>query len=125
MEQKTKDNLIYLSVAGAVGGALTFYIFYADRTLGRIPDISGPILWSVLSTPVIVALLVAQFWVHRRRLWLWVLSFVAGSVNVVAMFVAHRFGWNPPVIVWSATTGFWVMVVFFVAGKFANEDRSG
>lgn len=35
MKQKTKDNLIYLGVAGITVAALTSYIFYTDKTMGK------------------------------------------------------------------------------------------
>jgi hypothetical protein len=41
MKQKTKDNLIYLGVAGTIAAALTFYLFYTDKTMGRTPEIPG------------------------------------------------------------------------------------
>ena len=124
MKQKTKDNLIYLGVAGAIVAALILYIFYTDRTLGKIPDISGPILWGLLSTPVIIALILERFWEHRRRRSLWLVLMAAASINVSAMFVAYRLRWNPPVIVWSATTGAWMVAVFVAAQKFVARDRS-
>jgi O-antigen/teichoic acid export membrane protein len=125
MKQKAKDNLIYLGVAGTVAAALIFYVFYTDRTLGRIPDISGPILWGLLSTPVIVALVLERFWEYRRRRSLWVISIVAAIINMLAMFVAHYFRWNPPLIVWSAMTVLWVTVVLIMVGKFVAHNRSG
>lgn len=124
MKQKTKDNLIYLGVAGAIVAALILYIFYTDRTLGKIPDISGPILWGLLSTPVIIALILERFWEHRRRRTLWLVLMAAASINVSAMFVAYRLRWNPPVIVWSTMTGAWMVAVFIVAQKFVARDRS-
>jgi Na+/melibiose symporter-like transporter len=123
MKQKTKDNLIYLGVAGAVAVALIFYVFYTDRTLGRIPDISGPILWGFLSTPVLVALVLERFWEYCRRRSLWIITVVAASTNMSLMFMAHCFRWDPPVIVCSAMTVVWVTVALVVAGKFVA--RSG
>lgn len=82
MKQKTKDNLIYLGVAGTIVAALSYYIFYTDKTMGRIPKIPGPILWGVLSTPGIIALILERFWEHRRRLSLWVISGVVALINV-------------------------------------------
>ncbi len=47
MKPTTKDNLIYLGVAGIIVAALVFYIFYTDRRMGKIPEIPGPILWGI------------------------------------------------------------------------------
>ena len=126
MKQKTRDNFIYLGVAGAVAAALIFYVFYTDRTLGRIPDISGPILWGLLSTPVIVALVLERFWAYRRRRSFWLIPIVTGGTNMSATFIAHYFQWNPPVIVWSTMTGLWIIAVFIVAQKVVTrypDDR--
>jgi len=117
MKQKTKDNLIYLGVAGTIVAALSCYIFYTDKTMGRIPKIPGPILWGVLSTPGIVALILERFWEHRRRLSLWVILGVVALINVSVMFIAYSSRWNPPVLVWSAATVLCLMAAFFVAGK--------
>ena len=125
MKQKTRDNLIYLGVAGVIVAAFTLYGIYAVKTTGSVPDIPGPILWGILSTPGIVALILERFWEHRRRRALWVISIVAASINVSAIFTAYFLRWNPPVIVWSTMTGLWVVVVFVVAEKFVARDRSG
>jgi peptidoglycan/LPS O-acetylase OafA/YrhL len=125
MKRKTKNNLIYLGVAGVIVTALAFYIFYTDRTMGRIPDIPGPILWGILSTPGIMALVLERFWEHRRRRSLWVILIIAALLNVSAMVVAYSFEWNPPVIVWSVMTVLWVIVVFTVAEKFVVPKNSG
>ena len=89
MEQKTKDNFIYLVVAGAVVAALVLYIFYTDRTMGRIPQIPGALLWGILSTLGVTALILERFWKHRRRLLLWVILIAVASINVLAMFAAY------------------------------------
>ena len=130
MKQQTKDNLIYLGIAGTIAAALTFYIFYTDRTMGRIPQIPGPLLWGILSTPGILGLILERFWADRRRRALWVILIVAASINVSAMFAAYFWHWNPPVIVWSTMTGLWVVVVFVVVEKFlawegGNRKSSG
>lgn len=125
MKQKTKDNLIYLGIAGAIAAALTFYVFYADRTLGRIPDISGPMLWGLLSSPIIAALVLERFWKYRHRLWFWLISCAAVSINLSITFIAHYFRWNPPVIVWSAITVLWVTFVLIAAGRFVTHNHGG
>lgn len=124
MEQKTKDNLIYLGVAGTIAAALAFYVFYTDRTMGRIPKIPGSLLWGILSTPGIVALILERFWKHRRRPALWVIVIVAASINILAMVAAYSWQWNPPVILWSTMTAIWVVVVFVVSEKFLSWERS-
>ncbi len=124
MEQKTKDNLLYLGVAGAIAAALAFYVFYTERTMGRTPNIPGPLLWGILSTPGIVALILERFWKYRRRRALWVVLIAVASINVSVLFAAYSWQWNPPVIVWSTMTGLWVIVVFVVTDKFLAWDRS-
>jgi hypothetical protein len=124
MRQTTKDNLIYVGVGLIVAAGLTIYIFYTERTTGRIQEIRGPILWGILSTPGIVALIFERFWQFRRRLLLWVISIIAAPINVLAMFVAYSFPWNPPAIVWSGMTVLWVIIVFIVAQKFLTRDRN-
>jgi hypothetical protein len=124
MKQKTRDNLIYLGVAIAIVAAFTGYGIYAMKTTGEVPNIPGPILWGILSTPGIVALILERFWQYRHRPWVWVISIVAASVNLSAMFVAYSLEWNPPVIVWSGMTVLWVTVVFIVAQKLAARSRS-
>ena len=123
MKQTTRDNVIYLGVAGIIVAALAFYIFYTDKAMGRIPEIPGPILWGMISTPGIVALILEQFWVYRRQRWPWVISFVAASVNVSVMTVAYWRRWNPPVIVWSTITVLWVTFLLVVGNKFAVRSR--
>ena len=117
MKQTTKDNFIYLGVGLTIAAGFIFYAFYTERTTGRIQQIPGPILWGMLSTPLIVALIFERFWEHRRRRSLWVISIVAVLVNVSEMCIAYSFRWNPPVIVWSVVTVLWVTVVFIVAKK--------
>jgi hypothetical protein len=124
MRQKTKDNLIYVGVGLIVAAGFTIYMFYTERTTGTIQQIPGPILWGILSTPCIVALIFERFWQFRRRLLLWVISIIAGSINVLAMFVAYFFRWNPPVLVWSGMTVLWVIAVFVVAQKVVTRDRA-
>jgi len=125
MKQKTKDNLIYLGVGLTVAAGFMFYMFYTERTTGRIGEIPMPILWGILSTPTIVALLFEQFWEYRRNRSLWVLSISVALVNILAVFLAYSFRWSPPLIVWSIITGFWITVVFIVAQKFVTNQRSG
>lgn len=124
MKQKTRDNLIYLGVGGIVVAALTFYVFYTDRTMGRIPQIPGALLWGVLSTFGITALILEQFWKHRRRRLLWVILIVVASINVSAVFAAYSWHWNPPIVVWSTITGLSVVLVFVVADKLLAWNRS-
>ncbi len=123
MKQKTKDNLIYLGVGLTIVAGFTTYMFYDEGTTGRIREIPGPILWGILSTPGIVALIFERFWRYRRRRALWVISIVAGSVNVSAIFAAYSWRWNPPVLVWSTMTGLWVLVIFVVADKLLSWER--
>jgi len=123
MRHKTRGNIIYLVVAGTIVAALTFYVFYTDRTMGTIPDIPGPILWGILSTLGIVALILERFWKHRRRPALWFILLSSASINGAAMVAAYSWQWDPPVIVWSTTTGFWVVVVFVVAERILSRER--
>ena len=117
MNQRTRDNLVYLGVAGVIVAAPAFYVFYADSTMGRIPDIPGAILWGVLSTPVIVALILEQFWKYRRRRALWIILLGVASINIAAVCVAYSWHWNPPVIVWSTMTGLWLVAVFVLTER--------
>jgi hypothetical protein len=124
MKDKTRDNLIYLGVGGAIVAAFTLYGIYAVKSTGALPDIPGPILWGIFSTPGIVALILERFWKYRRRGLLWVISIIAALINISAMFAAYSWRWNPPVIVWSAITVLWVVVLFVVAEKFLASERS-
>lgn len=125
MKQKTRDNLIYLGVAAIIVAALAFYIFYTDRTMGRIPDIPGAILWGVFSTPVVVALILEHFWKHRRRRALWVILLVVASINIAAVFIAYFWQWSPPVVVWSTMTCLWLVAVFVVTEKLVVPKKNG
>jgi hypothetical protein len=125
MKQKTRDNLIYLGVAGAIVAAFTLYGIYAVKTTGSVPNIPGQILWGILSTPVIVALILERFWEQRRRRSLWVIIIVSASINISAMFTAYSWQWNPPVLVWSTMTALWLVVVFTVTEKFIGRNRRG
>lgn len=117
MKQSTKDNLIYLAVGLIVAGVLAFYIFYTDTTLGTIPDIPGPVLWGVISTPLIAALILEQFWQHRRRRCVWAISGAAALLNGLSCFLAYLLRLNPSVWAWVAMTTIWVTVAFTVASK--------
>lgn len=117
MKQKTRDNLIYVGVALAVVAAFTSYGIYTVRATGTVRDIPGPMLWGILSTPTIIALILERFWEHRRRPLLWLILGVVALINVSIMFVAYSARWNPPVIVWSAATVLCLLVAFFVARK--------
>lgn len=90
---------------------------------GRIEPIPGPILWGLLSTPVIFALILERYWKYRRRRSLWIISGAAGLANIAAMLVAFSLGWSPPVLVWSAATVFYLMGAFFVAEKILVQNR--
>jgi|SRR5271168_2441719 len=117
MEQSTRDNLIYLSVALCIVAAFAAYGIYTIKTTGAMPDIPGPILWGVVSTPVIVALMMERFWPYRRQPLLWASCLVAAAVNATATFVAYSFRWSPPVIVWSVLSVLWVIFVYAVTEK--------
>ena len=125
MKQRTKDNLIYLGVAGTIAAALGFYVFYTDAKLGRIPDIPGPILWGILSTPGIVAIIFEQYWEYRRSHSLWAVAAITVLLNVTAVVVAYRIHWEPPVLVWSGLTVICLILVFAAANKLVigNNDR--
>jgi hypothetical protein len=82
MKDTTKDNLIYLGVAGAIAAALTFYVFYTDKTTGRIPEIPMPLLWGIFSTPTILALILERFWAYRARHALWVILTPISDLNL-------------------------------------------
>jgi hypothetical protein len=125
MKQKTKDNLIYLGVSLTIAAGFIFYMFYTERTTGRIREIPGPILWGIISTPGIVALIFERFWQYRCRRSLWMITGLAASMNVVAMVTAYYLEWNPPVILWSAATVLWVIVVFAVAQKAVARNGNG
>jgi len=125
MKQKIKDNLIYLCVGLAIAAAFTIYMFYVERTTGRIQQIPGPILWGILSTPGIVALILERFWEYRRRRLLWLILVGTMSINVLAMYIAYFFRWDPPVIVWSALTVPCVIVAFIAGERFVVRKRSG
>jgi peptidoglycan/LPS O-acetylase OafA/YrhL len=124
MKAKTRDNLIYLGVAGAVVAAFTLYGIYAVKTTGTVPDIPGSILWGILSTPGIVALILERFWKQRRRRLLWVILISVASINVSAVFAVYSWHWNPPIVVWSTGTGLSVVLVFVVADKLLAWNRS-
>ncbi len=124
MKEKTRDNVIYLGVGLAIAAGFTMYMLYTERTTGMIREIPGPILWGILSTPGIVALVLERFWEHRRRRALWGILIIVALVNISAMFTAYYRRWNPPVLVWSTMSGLGVVVVFVVAQKLLGRDRS-
>jgi len=124
VQNKTKDNLIYLGVAGALVTAIIFYIFYNDRARGTIPQIPEPILWGILSTPAMVALILERFWRHRGRRMLWTISVITASSNIVLVAVAYSRHWNPPVLLLSTMTGLWLIVVFVVTEKLLSWEGS-
>ena len=124
MKQKSKDNLVYLGVAGVIVGILAFYIFYTDKTMGRIPEVPGAILWGILSTPAILALVLEQFWGYRRRYELWLILLVLTVANVSTVFIAYHLHWNPPVVEWSTLTGLGIIVVFVVTNKVLTKENN-
>ena len=117
MKQKTKDNLIYIGVALTIVAGLTAYGIYGMRTTGEIPDIPGPILWGLLSTPGIVAIIFNQYWKYRHSHSLWAVASIAALLNVAAVVVAYRLHWKPPVLVWSSITALCLILVFAIANK--------
>lgn len=123
MKSTTRDNLIYLAIALVIAGGFIFHMFYEERMAGRIEPIPGPILWGLLSTPVIFALILERYWKYRRRRSLWIISGAAGLANIAAMLIAFSLGWSPPVLVWSAATVFYLMGAFFVAEKILVQNR--
>jgi drug/metabolite transporter (DMT)-like permease len=120
MKQRIKDNLIYVGVGLTIALGFAAYMLWSERITGRIPEISGPILWGILSTPGIVALLLDQFWEFRRRPLLWVILAVAATFNLAGICIAHAFRWNPPLIIWSFITVPWFTIVIIVARKLIN-----
>jgi|SRR5271157_442829 len=125
MKQRTRDNLIYLSVALAIVACVATYVFYTDRSMGRIPVPPGSVLWGILSTPAVVALVLEGFWKYRRRPALWVILAVIAAVNVSVVAIAYSRGWNPPVLVWSALTGFSMIPIFVITSKILGSERGG
>jgi drug/metabolite transporter (DMT)-like permease len=124
MKQKTKDNLTYVSVGLTIALSFAGYMLWSERITGTIPTIGGPILWGILTTPGIVALLLDQFWEFRRRPLLWGILAVAATINLAGIFIARALRWNPPVIMWSVITVPWFTIVIIVAGKLINPKRS-
>jgi len=117
MKQKSKDNLIYLGVGLTVAAGFIIYMFLAERTTGRIPDIPGPILWGIISTPGIIAIVLDRFWEQRRSAALWALSIGSASINAAVMVAAYSFRWEAPLIVWLAMTILWVNLILFFGRK--------
>lgn len=124
MNQKTKDNFIYLGVGLTVAAGFIIYMFYTERTTGRIQEIPAPILWGILSTPCIIGLIFERFWKYRRSRSLWVTSIAVTLINISAMFIAYFFHWNPPAIVWSTITLVCLIAVFAVAQKIVVGNHS-
>lgn len=129
MKATTRDNLIYLAVGGIIAAAATFYVFFTDRTMGRIPDIPTPLVWGILSTPAIGGLILERFWKHRRRATLWIILAGTAAINAAAMFTAYRFRWDPPLLTLSLTTGLGLVAVFVVIERAlsygTNSKRDG
>jgi len=125
MKQKTRDNLIYLSVALAIATCVATYVFYTDRSMGRIPVPPRSVLWGILSTPAVVALVLQGFWKYRRRPALWLILVVVAAVNVSVVAIAYSRGWNPPVLVWSTLTGLSMIPIFVVTSKILGNERGG
>jgi hypothetical protein len=124
VEHKTKDNLIYLGAAGIIVAALASYIFYADRFWGRIPEIPPFLLWGLLSTPVIMGLILERFWQQRRRPLVWVVLFLAASLNIGALVIAQARHWKSPVVFLSMMTAIWVIVIFALLEKLLSPESS-
>lgn len=123
MKQTTKDNVIYLSVSLVIAAAGIFYAFYVEKTTGKFQTVPGPILWGILSTPGIAALILEHFWKYRHRAVLWVILFVVVAMNLLAVFITYSRGLDPPVLLWSTITGLWVVVIFIVAEKLLLPKR--
>jgi hypothetical protein len=126
MKQTTRDNLIYLSAGLTIFAALLLYILLSERMTGKIQKISGPILWGIFSTPVIIGLILEEFWIYRRQRSLWLILGVAASVNISVVLAAYRFQWQAPLIVWSTTAVLLVTATHVVASKVVtrNHNRS-
>jgi hypothetical protein len=125
MKQKTRDNLIYLGVGLGVAGAGIFYAFYTERTTGTIQQIPGPILWGIISTPGIVALVLEGFWKYRRRLALWIILALIAAINISVVTIAYWRGWSPPVLVWSMVTGVCMIPICVLTSKLLGAEGSG
>lgn len=123
MKAKTRDNLIYVGVALTIVAGFTTYMFYGEGATGTLRDVPDPILWGILSTPGVVALVLEGFWKYRRRLALWIILVVIAAINISVVALAYSRGWNPPVLVWSTVTGLCVVVVFVVTGKILGGCR--
>lgn len=117
MKPRTRDSLIYLSVGLGIVAAVAIHMFYTERVTGTIQPIPMPILWGIVSTPGIVALILGQFWNQRRRPMLWAILTVVAAINVSVVAAAYCWRWNPPLIVWSLITGGLIVPVFVAADK--------
>ena len=124
MKPKTRDNLIYVGVALTIVAGFTTYMFYGEGTTGTIRDIPGPILWGILSTPGIVALVLEGFWRYRRRRALWIILAVMAAINISVVTIAYCRGWNPPVLVWSMVTGASMVPIFVLTSKLLGVEGS-
>jgi hypothetical protein len=122
VKPKTRDNLIYIGVALTIVAAFTTYTFYGEGTTGTIRDIPGPILWGIISTPGIVALVMEGFWRYRRRLALWIILAVIAAINISVVTIAYRRGWNPPALVWSMVTGASMVPIFVLTSKLLGTE---
>jgi hypothetical protein len=89
MKEKTRDSVIYLGVGLTIAAGFTVYMLYTERAAGRIREIPGPILWGILSTPGIVALILERFWEHRRRRALWGILIIVALANISATLTAY------------------------------------
>jgi hypothetical protein len=116
--------LIYVGVGLTIALGFATYMLWSERITGRIPEIGGPILWGILSTPGIVAIPLDQFWEFRRRPLLWVILAVTATLNLVGISIAHALRWNPPVIMLSIITVPWFTIVTIVAGKLIDPKRN-
>lgn len=123
MKQKTKDNLIYLGVAGIVVAIVVLYLYVSDQKSGIPREISGPILWGIISTPGIIAIMLDQFWSARRSVSFWIVAIITALINVSVASAAYLLHWNLSVVVWSLITFSLVIVAFLVLGMLGHSFK--
>jgi hypothetical protein len=125
MNQRTKDNLIYLGVGVTIAAAFISYGFYTEKMTGRIHKIPGPILWMILSTPAIAAIILRSFWEYRRQRSMWVTLVLAIFINISVGWIVFSFQWSPPAIIWTGITGLWLSFLLIAAKKFLLQRGLG
>lgn len=123
MKTATRDNLIYLTVALGIVGALVAYMFVSERVTGSVRPIPGAVLWGLLSTPVIVALIFERFWSQRRRARLWFVALVAGAINIAVIAASYYRGWRAPILVWSTMTALLFGLAMTVIKKVLQNEK--